>query len=73
MSVEKILYKAQVKATGGRDGAAVSNDGNLNVKLVKPKELGGPGGNNTNPEQLFAGGYAGCFLSALKFVAGQEK
>jgi len=54
MAVEKILYQTQVKATGGRDGSAISSDGNLNVKLNKPKELGGSGGAATNPEQLFA-------------------
>ena len=69
----KALYKAQATATGGRDGRAVSSDGNLDVKLTMPRELGGPGGNATNPEQLFAAGYSACFLSALKFIAGQAK
>ncbi len=73
MSVEKIIYQAEVKATGGRDGSAISKDGNLNVKLAKPKEFGGSENKATNPEQLFAAGYGACFLSALKFVAGQEK
>lgn len=69
----QILYKAQATATGGRDGRAVSSDNSLDVKLSTPKELGGAGGTGTNPEQLFAGGYSACFLSALKFVAAQAK
>ncbi|MEO3878189.1 organic hydroperoxide resistance protein [Rheinheimera fenheensis] len=67
-----ILYKAVVTSTGGRDGAAKSNDGLLEVKLAPPKELGGAGG-ATNPEQLFAAGYSACFIGALKFVAGAAK
>ena len=73
MKIEKILYRATAKATGGRDGSAVSTDGTLNVQLSTPKELGGAGGSGTNPEQLFAAGYSACFIGALKFVAGQEK
>ena len=73
MSPEKILYTTQVTATGGREGNAVSSDQALNVRLSTPPELGGAGGTGTNPEQLFAAGYAACFLSALKFVAGKEK
>jgi osmotically inducible protein OsmC len=69
----KILYTAQATATGGCDGRAVTNDGNLDVKLTMPKELGGSGGAGTNPEQLFAAGYSACFLSALKFAAGHAK
>ena len=69
MSIEKVLYTAYAKATGGRDGRAVSWDGILDVKLVKPRELGGSGGPGTNPEQLFAAGYAACFIGAMKFVA----
>ncbi|HYD10723.1 MAG TPA: organic hydroperoxide resistance protein [Acidimicrobiales bacterium] len=64
-----ILYTAEATAWGGREGRAASNDGNLDVNLVLPKEMGGPGGAGTNPEQLFAAGYAGCFHSALKLVA----
>ena len=67
-----ILYKAVVTSTGGRDGAAKSDDGLLEVKLAPPKALGGQGG-ATNPEQLFAAGYSACFIGALKFVAGSEK
>ncbi len=69
----QVIYKATVTATAGRDGRAVSNDGNLDVKLTTPKELGGAGGAATNPEQLFAAGYSACFLSAIKYVAGQQK
>ncbi|WP_027897477.1 organic hydroperoxide resistance protein [Zestomonas thermotolerans] len=69
----KALYTATVTATRGRDGRAVSADGNLDVKLTTPRELGGQGGNATNPEQLFAAGYSACFIGALKFVASQKK
>lgn len=69
----QILYKAQATATGGREGRAVSSDNKLDAKLSTPKELGGPGGEGTNPEQLFAAGYAACFLSAMKFVAMHAK
>ncbi|HZW12678.1 MAG TPA: organic hydroperoxide resistance protein [Noviherbaspirillum sp.] len=69
----QILYKAQATATGGRDGRAVSSDNKLDARLSTPKELGGPGGEGTNPEQLFAAGYSACFLSALKFVAMHAK
>lgn len=71
--LEKALYQAHAKATGGRDGRAVSSDGVLDVRLTTPKELGGAGGHGTNPEQLFAAGYSACFMGAMKFVAGQEK
>src|SRR5688572_22335749 len=65
-----VLYTAEATAWGGREGRAASSDGNLDVQLVVPKELGGPGGpGTTNPEQLFAAGYAGCFHSALKLIA----
>jgi Ohr subfamily peroxiredoxin len=67
------LYTAVATATGGRDGRAVSSDKVLDVKLSTPKELGGAGGDGTNPEQLFASGYSACFIGALKFVAGQSK
>ena len=68
-----VLYTAQATATGGRTGSAKSSDGRLEVTLDTVKELGGAGGAGTNPEQLFAAGYAACFLGALKFVAGKEK
>jgi osmotically inducible protein OsmC len=69
----KIAYSTKATATGGRDGRATSEDGKLDVKLATPKELGGPGGEATNPEQLFAAGYSACFLSAIKYVAAQSK
>lgn len=69
----KTLYTATALASGGREGKARTNDGRLEVNLSTPKELGGPGGAGTNPEQLFAAGYSACFLSALKFVAMQSK
>ncbi len=69
----KILYTAEATATGGREGHAVSSDGNLDVSLVTPKEMGGPGGVGTNPEQLFAAGYAACFENALMAVARRQK
>ena len=73
MSIEKILYSATATATGGREGRATSSDGVLDVTLSTPRELGGGGGNGTNPEQLFAAGYSACFLGALKFVASKQK
>jgi len=73
MSIEKIAYRAHATATGGREGHAASSDGALDVKLSTPSELGGPGGDGTNPEQLFAAGYSACFLGAMKHVASQEK
>lgn len=72
MKIEKVLYTAHAKATGGRDGRAVSSDGLLDVKLAVPKEMGGAGG-GTNPEQLFAAGYAACFVGAMRAVAAQKK
>lgn len=73
MSLEKVVYTAKAKATGGRDGRATSSDNVLDVKLGVPKEMGGAGGEATNPEQLFAAGYSACFLGAMKFVAGRDK
>lgn len=73
MSLEKVAYRAYAEATGGRDGRAVSSDGVLDVALTTPKELGGAGGEGTNPEQLFAAGYSACFIGAMKFVAGRDK
>lgn len=69
----KILYQTQATAVGGRTGSAASADGALRVHLATPRELGGDGTAGTNPEQLFAAGYAACFLSAIKFVAAQDK
>ncbi len=68
-----VLYRTSARATGGRDGHAATLDGSLDVGLATPKELGGAGGPGNNPEQLFAAGYAACFLGAMKFVAGQDK
>lgn len=73
MSIEKVLYRATATATGGREGTASSADGAINLTLSTPRELGGAGGSGTNPEQLFAAGYAACFIGALKVVAGREK
>jgi lipoyl-dependent peroxiredoxin len=73
MSIEKVVYTAHAKATGGRDGRAASSDGALDVKLETPRELGGAGGPGTNPEQLFAAGYSACFIGAIKFVAARDK
>ena len=68
-----ILYTATAHATGdGRNGHATSDDGILDLDLRIPKAMGGPGG-ATNPEQLFAAGYAACFHSALKFVASRDQ
>ena len=69
----KILYTAHGSATGGREGQAATDTGNVKLVLNTPKELGGGGGDGTNPEQLFSMGYSACFLGALKFVAGKEK
>ncbi|MDF1587213.1 organic hydroperoxide resistance protein [Marinimicrococcus flavescens] len=66
-----VKYTTQATATGGRDGRAKTKDGSLDVKLSTPKELGGGGGPGNNPEQLFAAGYAACFLGAMKHVASQ--
>lgn len=69
----KTVYQTRASATGGRNGHVVSQDGVLDLQLAIPKEMGGPGGALSNPEQLFAAGYAACFDSALAFVAGQRK
>lgn len=68
-----IKYRTTASATGGREGRAATDDNRLSVTLSTPKELGGGGGDGTNPEQLFAAGYSACFLGALKAVAGKEK
>ncbi|MDQ0469602.1 organic hydroperoxide resistance protein [Labrys wisconsinensis] len=70
MSVN-VLYRTSARAIGGRDGRSATTDGSLEVRLATPKELGGAGGEGNNPEQLFAAGYAACFLGAMKFVASQ--
>ena len=73
IGIQKHLYTASATAIGGRDGGVKSSDGNLDLKVVMPKEMGGPGGAGTNPEQLFAAGYAACFGSAVAHVARQQK
>ena len=67
-----VIYRTSATATGGRDGAARSDDGSVDVKLVVPRELGGPGGVGANPEKLFAAGYSACFLGAMKAVSKGE-
>ena len=72
--VRETLYRTSVTVTGGRrGGTAKSDDGRLDLKLDMPKEMGGSGGQGTNPEQLFAAGYAACFESAILFLARSEK
>lgn len=63
------LYTAVATSTGGRSGKVKSSDGVINMDLRPPKEMGGPGGEYTNPEQLFAAGYAACFAGAYSHVA----
>jgi len=70
MSVN-VLYRTAARATGGRDGRAATLAGSLDLSLATPRELGGGGGAGNNPEQLFAAGYAACFIGAMKFVASQ--
>lgn len=67
--LEKVLYTAKAHTTGGRDGASRTDDGRLDIKLSSP----GTSGTGTNPEQLFAAGYAACFVGAMKAVAGIQK
>ena len=67
--LEKVLYTAKAHTTGGRDGVSRTDDGRLDVKLSSP----GTPGTGTNPEQLFASGYAACFIGAMKAVAGMQK
>lgn len=66
-----VIYKTSATSTGGRDGASRSDDGSVDVKLVVPKEMGGPGGSGANPEKLFAAGYSACFLGAMKAISGK--
>ena len=71
-SLEKVLYTATATAVGGREGRITTDDGMLDLALVPPKGLGGKGG-GTNPEQLFASGYAACFGSAVAHIARMQK
>ena len=66
------LYCTQATALGGRSGSAATADGRLRVELSTPATMGGDDGPGTNPEQLFAAGYAACFLSAIKLVGRKE-
>lgn len=68
-----VLYTAHATASGGgrEDGRSTTDDGKIDVKLSTPTEMGGKGGDGTNPEQLFATGYAACFLGALRLVSGK--
>jgi osmotically inducible protein OsmC len=69
----EILYTAEATATGGREGHSRTSDGRVDVDLDVPTEMGGSGGPGTNPEQLFAVGYAACFQSALlRFAFGRK-
>ncbi|WP_209847391.1 organic hydroperoxide resistance protein [Paenibacillus sediminis] len=67
------IYTTKVKAVGGRAGYIESADGQFKQNISMPKELGGAGGAGTNPEQLFAAGFAACFDSALNMVARMQK
>lgn len=68
-----LLYTAEATARGGREGEVVSDDGALDLMLAYPKEVGGPGGDTTNPEQLLAAAWSSCFHNALKRVAQHQK
>ena len=72
ITIDKVLYTAQVHTTGGRDGRAVSDDKLLDVPLALPPSMGGKG-SATNPEQLFAAGYSACYMGALRFHFGARK
>lgn len=69
----EILYRAHATASGGgRDeGRSATDDGKIDIRLSVPTEMGGKGGDGTNPEQLFATGYAACYLGALRLVSGK--
>jgi Ohr subfamily peroxiredoxin len=68
-----IIYEAHATASGGRSGHVATDDGALNLQLSLPRAMGGSGGAGTNPEQLFACGYAACFENALIHIARQQK
>ena len=71
--ITKVLYTSEATAQGGRGGRVRTSDGRLDLPLDVPAEMGGTGGPGTNPEQLFAAGYAACFQSALlRLAAGQQ-
>lgn len=71
--VKDVLYTAEAIVEGGREGKGRTSDGRLEVELSVPSEMGGEGGSGTNPEELFAVGYAACFQSALLGVARGRK
>jgi lipoyl-dependent peroxiredoxin len=71
--LEKRMYTASATASGGREGRVQSDDGNLDLAVALPKAMGGSGAPGTNPEQLFAAGYAACFGSAFAHLARQQK
>src|SRR5258705_10527370 len=73
MSIENVLYRAHAEATGGRAGRAVAPEGGLDLKLTRPKGLGGKGEKGTNPEELFAAGYSAGFIGAMQFDAARDK
>ncbi|MGE6226383.1 organic hydroperoxide resistance protein [Paenibacillus chitinolyticus] len=68
----KTMYTTSATAQGGRKGRVATPDGKLDLQLSMPKEMGGDGGEGTNPEQLFASGYSACFLSAVELVAKKK-
>lgn len=71
MAISNVIYTARATVLGGRVGSAKSDDGQIDLRLDRPVEMGGKG-NGTNPEQLFAAGYAACFIGALRVVAGKS-
>lgn len=71
MSVDAKYTVSATASGGGRDGRTRLDDGSMDLNLVVPRELGGPGGTGANPEKLFALGYAACFLGAMRVAAGQ--
>ncbi|MEE4210742.1 MAG: organic hydroperoxide resistance protein [Parvularcula sp.] len=68
----KAIYTGKARSEGGRTGRIVADNGSYELKLTVPQQMGGPGGEGTNPEEIFAGGYAACFHSALQHVAGDK-
>lgn len=73
MSVDAKYHTKATATGGGRDGKTALADGSMALQLTVPKELGGPGGEGANPEQLFALGYSACFLGAMRVASAQTK
>ncbi|AWB44280.1 Ohr subfamily peroxiredoxin [Paenibacillus sp. CAA11] len=73
MTIQQKMYKTTVKAVGGRNGYVESSSPSLHLNISTPREMGGAGGEGTNPEQLFAAGYSACFDSALNMVARMQQ